>query len=285
MSARRIVFTTVLLGSAAAASLGWAQTPPAAPASPPAATQAAPPAAPRPLPTVNGVRVTEQDVAAAEAELAEALQNVPEAQRREQLIDYIVTVRVLANQARTERLQDTDEAKARIAFAVDRYLMETFLRREIDKLVTTEAVEAFYRERVANQPPETEVRARHILVASEDAAKSLIEELKKGADFAQLATQNSTDPGSKDNGGDLGFFTRDRMVGEFATAAFSLQPGQFTQTPVRTQFGFHVIKVEESRQVPVPPLAELDAQIRNFLSRRAQGEIIGRLRQAAQITR
>ncbi len=245
----------------------------------------APQAAPHGLPSVNGTAITEADLAAATAELSDAIQSVPEAQRREQLIDYLVTVRVLAAQARSENLAQGADYQARIQFLADKYLMETFLRREIDKLVTPAAVEAFYRERIGNQPPETEVRARHILVADEAAARAIIAELRAGKSFEELARERSIDPGSKDEGGDLGFFTRDRMVAEFANAAFALQPGQISPEPVRSQFGWHVIRVDESRQVPVPSLQDVEGQIRQFLSRRAQSEVIGRLRQAARIER
>jgi peptidyl-prolyl cis-trans isomerase C len=272
----------VCAGMLVAAAPALAQQP-AAPQVPPQVT--APPAAAPALPSVNGAALTEADVAAATAELGEALQSVPEATRREQLVDYLVTVRVLAAQARAENLAQGADYQARVQFLTDKYLMETFLRREIEKLVTPAAVEAFYRERVASQPPETEIRARHILVADEATAKAIIEELKAGKDFAELARERSTDPGSKDEGGDLGFFTRDRMVEDFARAAFALQPGQFSQEPVRSQFGWHVIRVEESRPLPVPTLQDMDGQIRQFLSRRAQAEVIGRLRAAARIER
>lgn len=245
----------------------------------------APQAAPQGLPSINGTAITEADLAAATAELSDAIQSVPEAQRREQLIDYLVTVRVLAAQARSENLAQGADYQARIQFLTDKYLMETFLRREIEKLVTPAAVEAFYRERIGNQPPETEVRARHILVADEAAARAIIAELRAGKSFEELARERSTDPGSKDEGGDLGFFTRDRMVPEFANAAFALQPGQVSPEPVRSQFGWHVIRVDERRQVPVPSLQDVEGQIRQFLSRRAQSEVIGRLRQAARIER
>jgi peptidyl-prolyl cis-trans isomerase C len=255
---------------------------PSTPAPPAAQT---PPAAqaPRPLPSINGTQITEAEVAAAQAELSEALAQVPEEQRRQQLVDYLVTVRVLAAQARQEQMQDTPEMRARLSFVTDRVLMETLLRREIDRLVTPAAVQAFYDERVRSVTPETEVRARHILVATEDEAKAIIAELSRGGNFEQLARERSTDPGSKEEGGDLGFFTRERMVGPFAEAAFAMQPGQTSQAPVQTQFGWHVIRVEERRQQALPTLQEIEPQIRNFLSRRAQGEVIARLRQGARI--
>jgi peptidyl-prolyl cis-trans isomerase C len=266
---------TLLLSTAA-----LAQTPPAAPAAP---AQQAAPAAPAPLPRVNGQPITEAEIAAATAELGEALDQIPEAQRREQLVDYLVTLRILSGAAREARLDQAPEMQARLRFAADRTLMETWLRGEIEKALTREEIQKFYQERVASRPTEEEVRARHILVPTEEEARTVLAELRAGKAFEAVAAERSTDPGSKAEGGDLGFFTRGRMVPEFEQAAFGLQPGQVTQTPVRSQFGFHVIKVEERRQQPVPSLQEVEPQIRQFLSRQAQTAVISRLRNAARI--
>jgi peptidyl-prolyl cis-trans isomerase C len=261
-------------------SLALAQTPPAAPAAP---AQQAAPAAPAPLPRVNGQPITEAEVAAAAAELGEALEQIPEAQRREQLVDYLVTVRILSAAAREARVDQTPEMQARLRFSADRTLMETWLRAEIEKALSREEIQKFYQERVASRPTEEEVRARHILVPTEEEARTLLAELRAGKTFEAVAAERSTDPGSKAEGGDLGFFTRGRMVPEFEQAVFALQPGQVTQTPVRSQFGFHIIRLEERRQQPVPTLQEVAPQIRQFLQRQAQTAIITRLRNAARV--
>lgn len=287
---RRLLLASALAGSALLPTVALTQTPPAAtpaPATPapatPVAPQATPAPTPPPLPVVNGVPLTERDVEVAQSELGEALEQIPEPQRRQQLVDYLVTVRVLAAQARSENLADGPDFAARQQYLIDKSLMEAFLRREVAKAVTPEAIEAFYKERIASVPPEIEVHARHILVKTEDEAKAIIAELKAGKDFAALAKEKSEDPGSKDEGGDLGFFTRDRMVPEFAAAAFALEPGKFTETPVKSQFGWHVIRVEEKRPQAVPTLAEVSEQIKSFLARQAQGAAIQRVRAAAKI--
>lgn len=262
-----------------------AQTPaPAAPTAPaaPAATTARNPAAV--LATVNGQTITERDYAAAEAELAEAAAGIPEAQRREQIIDYLVTMRVISAQARTERMAEGPDNEARIRFATDRWLMENYIRREMERAVSPAAILAFYNERIRSQPTETEVRARHILVENEAEATAILAQLRGGASFEALAKEKSKDPGSGQEGGDLGFFTRERMVPEFATAAFEAAAGQLVG-PVRTQFGWHVIRVEEKRETKPPELAEVEDQIRQFISRQAQTQIVTRLRTAAQINR
>lgn len=262
-----------------------AQAPaPATPAAPaaPAASAARNPAAV--LATVNGQTITERDYAAAEAELAEAAAGIPEAQRREQIIDYLVTMRVISGQARTERMAEGPENEARIRFATDRWLMENYIRREMERAVSPAAILAFYNERIRSQPTETEVRARHILVESEAEATAILAQLRGGANFEAVAKEKSKDPGSGQEGGDLGFFTRERMVPEFATAAFEAAAGQLVG-PVRTQFGWHVIRVEEKRETKPPELAEVEDQIRQFISRQAQTQIVTRLRTAAQINR
>jgi peptidyl-prolyl cis-trans isomerase C len=128
-----------------------------------------------------------------------------------------------------------------------------------------------------------EIRARHILVETEDEAKAIVEEIKGGADFASVAKEKSKDPGAAD-GGDLGYFTKDQMVPEFSEVAFKMYPGQVSN-PVKTQFGWHVIKVEDRRQRAVPELDKIKDQIDSYLVRRAQGEYVAKLRQTAKVER
>jgi peptidyl-prolyl cis-trans isomerase C len=130
---------------------------------------------------------------------------------------------------------------------------------------------------------EQEVHARHILVETEDDAKAVEEELKKGADFAELAKKKSKDPGASD-GGDLGFFTKDQMVPEFSAVAFALEPGKVSD-PVKTQFGWHVIKVEEKRSRKAPDFDQVKGQIETYVTRKAQADYVAKLRQTAKVER
>src|SRR5579885_3518639 len=140
-----------------------------------------------------------------------------------------------------------------------------------------------YDEAVKQQAPEEEVHARHILVSTEDEAKAIEDQLKKGADFATLAKERSKDPGAAD-GGDLGYFTKDQMVPEFADVAFKLDKGQISD-PVHTQFGWHIIKIEDKRIKPTPTFDEVKGQIENYVARRAQADLVAKLRSAANIER
>jgi len=124
-----------------------------------------------------------------------------------------------------------------------------------------DALRARYQRDIANKPGEDEVHARHILVDNEDLAKKIIGDLKKGGDFAALAKEYSKDPGS-DHSGDLGFFKQDEMVPEFAAAAFAMQPGQTSETPVHTQFGWHVIQVLERRHAEAPSFEQAHDELR-----------------------
>ena len=140
-----------------------------------------------------------------------------------------------------------------------------------------------YNDAVKSAGGQEEVRARHILVENEDEAKAILEQIKGGADFATLAKEKSKDPGAAD-GGDLGYFTKDQMVPQFADVAFKMYPGQLSN-PVKTQFGWHVIKVEDKRTKQPPEFAKVKDQIENFLARKAQTEYVAKLRQSAKIER
>ena len=241
-------------------------------------------AAEEPLATVNGTPVTSGDVAIAEDEVGAALAQIPEAQRRDRVLDYLIDLKLLAQQAAKEQLDRSDDFNKRMAYLHDKALMETLMKREVDKAVTDQAARAFYDEQVGKAPRETEVHARHILVETEDEAKRIAQELKNGADFAELAKKETKDPSGKTSGGDLGWFTKEQMVPEFADAAFKLNPGQISE-PVKSGFGWHVIKLEEKREKAPPSFEEVKDRIRAFLERRAQAELISRLRAEAKIER
>ena len=161
--------------------------------------------------------------------------------------------------------------------------MEQLLQAETKKAVTPEAMRKVYDDLAQKVSTEQEVRARHILVETEDEAKAVLAELKKGADFATLAKSKSKDPGSSE-GGDLGYFTKDQMVPEFAEVAFKLEKGAISD-PVKSQFGWHIIKVEDKRERQPPEFDKVKDQIEQYLVRRAQAELITKLRAAGKIER
>ncbi|MGZ5811748.1 MAG: peptidylprolyl isomerase [Xanthobacteraceae bacterium] len=163
-------------------------------------------------------------------------------------------------------------------------LMELFLRELAKKSVTEEAMHKVYDDAVKQMTPEEEVHARHILVEKEDDAKAIAAQIKGGTDFATLAKEKSIEPGAKESGGDLGFFAKEQMVPEFADAAFKLEKGKVSD-PVKTQFGWHIIKVEDKRTKPVPSYDQVKDQLQTFVVRKAQSDLVAKLRASAKIER
>jgi peptidyl-prolyl cis-trans isomerase C len=233
---------------------------------------------------VNGVEIHESDLAMAEEDMGREAQQLPPEQKREQMVAYLADVILAAKAAETKKVGDQKEFKNRIAFIRNKLLMETLLQDVGKAAATPDAMKKVYDDAKKQMGGEQEVRARHILVPSEDEAKAVLAEVKKGTDFAELARQKSKDPGAAAEGGDLGYFTKDQMVPEFAEAAFKLDKGQVSD-PIKTQFGWHIIKVEDKRSKPVPEFDKIKDQIATYVERRAQAEFIGKLREGAKIER
>jgi peptidyl-prolyl cis-trans isomerase C len=251
----------------------WAQAVPAAPASP-----AADPVVAR----VDGVELHRSDVLQYQHGLPEQARQLPIEQIYPVMLDQMVSGLLLAEAGRKAKLADDPEVKKRTAQLQDQVIEEVYLTRIVDAALTDQRLHARYQQFIKDAPPKEEVRASHILVAKEDDAKAIIADLKKGADFATLAKQKSTDPAGK-SGGDLGYFGHDDMVPEFADAAFKLKPGEFTQTPVKTQFGWHVILVVDRRQAAPPSFEEARDQLSEDLSREIVKDKIKELRSGAKV--
>jgi len=172
------------------------------------------------------------------------------------LVDQIAASRLIIGAAKAEGLDKSPEVQYAVKAATEQIVQEAFIRKALEGVDSDASLKPRYEKLVAAMKDEKEVRARHILVKDEALAKSLIEQINKGADFAKLAAENTTDPGSKANGGDLGFFGRGMMVPEFDAVAFALEPGKVAQSPIKTQFGWHVLKVEEVRPRTAPKFEE-----------------------------
>jgi peptidyl-prolyl cis-trans isomerase C len=182
------------------------------------------------------------------------------------------------------KVPDQKDFKSRLAYNRNKLLMETLLQSEGKAAITDQATRKVYDEAVKQMAGESEVRARHILVATENEAKAILAEIKKGTDFSELARQKSKDPGAAAEGGDLGYFSKEQMVPEFAEVAFKLEKGQLSD-PVKTQFGWHIIKVEDKRTKPAPDFAQVKDQVETFVMRKAQADYIAKLREGAKIER
>src|ERR1700724_2322748 len=200
------------------------------------------------LAKVNGAEIRQSDLALAEEELGPSLAQMDPSTKKENVLAFLIDMKIVGKAATTE-----------------------------------DAMKKVYEEAAKQIEGEQEVHARHILVESEDEAKSIAADLKKGADFAELAKKKSKDPGASD-GGDLGFFTKDQMVPEFSTVAFALEPGKISD-PVKSQFGWHIIKVEEKRSRKAPDFEQVKSQIETYVTRKAQADYVAKLRETAKVER
>lgn len=235
------------------------------------------------LARVDGIEIRQSALALAEADIGQSLPpSTPEA-RRDALISYLIDVAILSKAAEAKKLANAPGFTDQLAHARKKVLMEALLNEESKSAVTEAAKHKLYDESVKKLTPEKEVHARHILVDSEAKAKEVFAKLKAGGDFAALAKELSKDPGSSD-GGDLGYFSKDQMVPEFAEVAFKLEKGKISD-PVKTQFGWHIIKVEDTRTRPVPTYDQVKDQIEVFIVRKSQAELVLKLREGAKIER
>jgi peptidyl-prolyl cis-trans isomerase C len=218
----------------------------------------------------NGVDIHESDLAFAEEEIGGNMPQMGPDQKRDYLITYLADVIVMSQAADQKKVGDNPDVQRRLSFDRNRVLMEALLQQAGKAAITDAAMHQVYDDAVKQMP-------------TEDEAKAIEAELKKGADFATLAKEKSKDPGAAD-GGDLGYFTKDQMVPEFAEAAFKLDKGQISD-PIHTQFGWHIIKVEDKRTKPTPTFDQVKVQLENYVAHRAQAELVDNLRKSAQIER
>jgi peptidyl-prolyl cis-trans isomerase C len=233
---------------------------------------------------VNGIEIREGDIKLAEEDIGQQITQVPPESKRDYLVTYVGDMILLTQAAEAKKIGDSDEFKQQLEFTRKKLLMAKLLDSEAKAASTESAMRKIYDDATKQMKPEEEVHARHILLETEEEAKAVQEELRKGADFAETAKSKSKDPGAAAEGGDLGFFSKDQMVPEFADAAFKLEKGQLSE-PVKSPFGWHVILVEDKRTRPVPDFEEVKPQLETFVARKAQSEYLAKLREGAKIER
>ena len=245
---------------------------------------------------VNGIEIHQSDLALAEEDVGQNLPQGGADAKRDYLVSYLSDMILLAQAAEERRLQDDPDFKRHAAFARNKVLMEALLQNEGKKSLTDQALRAVYDDAVKQMGGEEEVHARHILFRvanpadekaskeAEDKVKAVIERLKKGEDFAKLANELTEDPSGRKDGGDLGYFTKDQMVPEFSAVAFKLDKGNISD-PIKTQFGWHVLKVEDKRKKQPPEFDKVKGQLETYVERKAQVELVNKLRAQAKIER
>ena len=232
--------------------------------------------------TVNGEEIRQSEVIAEIGNLPPQYQQVPPEVLIPAIAEQMAAGVLIRRAAYDAGLDDSEEVQRRLAQAEERILQEVWLEQSIQERLTEDAMDAAYRAYLDENPPAEEVSARHILVETEEEAEALIDRLDDGADFAGLAQEYSVGP-SGAQGGDLGFFERGQMVEPFADAAFALEPGSYTQQPVETRFGWHVILVEDSRTAAPPARAEIADQLEQTLRQTLIRDILDALLADAEI--
>jgi peptidyl-prolyl cis-trans isomerase C len=231
---------------------------------------------------IDGVEVTQSDLSLAIDNLDPQLAQLPDDQKKLAALSTVIDAKLIAEKARAEKIEDTKEFKDRLEFIVDRELHNAYFKKHVVDTITDADIKKRYDAEIAKLPPVEEVRARHILVKTEDEAKAVIKELGEGKDFAELAKIKSTDP-NKSDGGDLGYFKKGMMVPEFEKAAFEMKKGDVSKTPIKTQFGFHVIKVEDKRNAPPPEFEQVKDQVKQIVLRDKYMEVLKATKSAAKI--
>ena len=232
--------------------------------------------------TIDGVDVTKTDLELAESNIDPQLAQLPPEQKQLAALTAIIDSKLIAAKAKAEKLDETPEFKQRVQFIIDREMHNTYFKKHVVDVVTDADIKARYDKEVAGMPKQEEVHARHILVKTEDEAKAIIKELEEGKDFAELAKAKSTDP-NKSDGGDLGYFKTGMMVPEFEAVVFTMNKGDVTKVPVKTQFGFHVIKVEDKRAAPPPAFDQVKDQVKQVVMRDKYMEMLKTSREGAKI--
>lgn len=233
---------------------------------------------------VDGEEIRRSDVVEAQQLLSAQYRQVPFERLFEPLLERMINSRLAVKAGRGEKLHEGELVRRQVARFEDRLVERIYLDRRLKTVLTENALRRRYADSVTDFKPKEEISARHILVKTEEAARAVIKELESGADFAELARVTSTGP-SKTKGGDLGYFTRDRMVPEFADAAFALKKGAFTGEPVQTQFGWHVIKLEDRRRTKSVGFKEQKKTLREEMAKEEVAKIVASLKRLATIER
>ncbi|HDZ72902.1 MAG TPA: peptidylprolyl isomerase [Aurantimonas coralicida] len=231
---------------------------------------------------VGDKEITERDLMAAAGAIGQQFAQMPPEQRKLALLSALIDIKALAQEAEKAKLQDEPDVATEIAFQRERALHNAYFAKNGVAAVTDEELKARYDKEIASVEAKQEVHARHILVKTKEGAEAVIKQLDEGGDFEAVAKEKSTGP-SGPEGGDLGFFGAGQMVPAFEKAAFALEPGTYTKEPVETQFGWHVIKVEEKREAQKPSFEQIKDQVRQVVLREKYMELVRDARAAHSV--
>lgn len=234
---------------------------------------------------VNGKSIYRSDVARELQTMGAKASQIPPKMVYPQLLEKLIVTKILSTKGYAQKIQKTKEVKQRLKAAEAQIVADVYIRKAIEPKISDSKIKAKYAELAKKFKAEDEVRARHILVETEKEAKALLEKLDDGEDFAKLAAAKSKDAGSAKRGGDLGYFPRSAMVKPFAAAAFSMKAGKVSSKPVKTDFGYHIIKVEDRRKSSPPALADVKDTIKNQVGQDLLQEMIKDIKKKAKVVR
>ncbi|MEI7599243.1 MAG: peptidylprolyl isomerase [Aestuariivirga sp.] len=250
-------------------------------AMPARAQEDAPPKDDKVIAIVNGHEIRVSEVQMATDDIIGQLPDMPPKLRYPFVVEYLIERHLLAQYAVKEGIAETEEYKRRLALYQAKALRDAYFFQKIRPMVTEEEIKKVYDEEAAKLQQTERVRARMILVATEKEAQDIEKMLADGQKFEDLAKKYSLD-GSKDYGGDLGYFTSAEMVPEFSKAVFALKVGETSQ-PVKTDFGWHIIRLEDKKQGAAQPYDQVKQAIRNVLLRQKVGEVMTKIREASKV--
>ncbi len=232
---------------------------------------------------VNGQILHRSDVEIALRTAPAQVQQAPLEKVYPQILGSMINALLLSQAGKTAKVDQNPVVKAQIQATQTELVADAYVASISRSQISEAKLRAAYDDYAKQAPQQEEISARHILVPTEQEAKDIIEQLKKGADFATLAKDKTTDPSGKSNGGDLGYFTKQDMVPEFANVAFALKKGEYTQTPVKTQFGWHVIKLEDRRQGKAGTYEQVAPEIAQRMTQQIVASKLQELRTAGKI--
>jgi peptidyl-prolyl cis-trans isomerase C len=231
--------------------------------------------------TVNGTPLHHSDVVASARALPEQYQQQIDL-IFPALVERLIGLELLTQAGRDANLANDPEVQKMMKDYEGQAIRQVYMTNLIHDGVTDEEIKKRYDAYVAANPPKTEIHARHILLKTKEDAEAVIAELDKGADFAELAKKKSTDPAAS-NGGDLGYFLPEEMVKPFADAAMALEKGKYTEKPVQTEFGWHVILLEDKRERKVSTLDEMKPQLQSEIAEDIVSKKVEALREKAKV--
>lgn len=232
---------------------------------------------------VDGHDITRVDVFNFIQLLPPQVQQLPAGQVYPMALEQVINTRLIQNKAEASNVEQTDEFKHELAMAKQQIARNVFVENVIDEKLSDAELKKQYNQLIGNMPTTEERKASHILVATKEAADDVLKRINEGANFNDIAKTESTDPTAAQNAGDLGWFTKDAMIPEFAQAAFAMKKGEISKTPVQTQFGWHVIKMDDVRTQPKPSFEQVKPALEMQARRETLEKMVNDWRDAANI--